>query len=432
MSKEKLMALLEAKKTKKATLVTRSQESKDVNEVRSIATDIEGINEEIAELRGIVDAMPDDHDENWQDPEKRSAGEGAQVAGGFNPVATFTPGQAENRSDEDVHSSLEYREAFKNYIVSGTAIPDKFTQTEERADALSTVGDIGAVIPTTIMNKVIEDMTVEGKILARITQTAFQGGLSIPLADINPEATWLANEETVSDEQKEKMDAKITFGYHVLEAKVAIGLLTATVSLPVFENIVVKQLKKAMVKAIETSIVKGTGSGQPKGFLKYELPDKQVITMTASEISTVSKWAEVEAAIPEEVEDTVIHMMAKPTWEKYLNGMTDKNGQKIGLAKINEKGQRILNGKEVLLTDKLPSFDAAQEGDIFALEIDLSQYLLNSNLAMYYKKYYNEDKNKWIHKCLMIADGQMCIGKTTDGKTVGAQSLIYIKKGAAV
>ena len=432
MSKKKLMALLKSKQTKKATLVTRSQESTDINEVRSIATELEGLNSEIEELRGIVDTMPEDHDEDWQGGEKRGAGEtGEAPVGGFNPIASFSAGQAENRGEEDIHSSLEYREAFKNYIISGVPIPEKFTKTEERSDALTTVGDIGAVIPTTIMNKVIEDMTVEGKILARITQTAFQGGLSIPLSDVNPEATWLADENTVSDEQKAKMDAKISFAYHVLEAKVAIGLLTATVSLPVFENIVVKQLKKAMIKAIETSIVKGTGSGQPKGFTKYELPKEQIITMKADEIGTVAKWAEVEAAISEEVEDTVIHMMAKSTWEKYLNGMVDANGQKIGLGKINEKGQRILNGKEVLLTDKLPSFDAAQEGDIFAVEIDLSQYLLNSNLSMYYKKYFNEDKNKWIHKCLMIADGQMCIGKTKENKLVGAQGLIYIKKGAA-
>lgn len=431
MSKKKLMAILEAKKTKKATLVTRSQESTDINEVRSIATDIESINSEIEELRGIVDSMPDDHDENWQGDEGEKRGI-VPLNAGFNPIGSFNIGQAENkenRNDEDIHSTLEYRDAFKNYIVSGTPIPEKFTKVEERADLITTVGDIGAVIPTTIMNKVIEDMTVEGKILARITQTTFQGGLAIPISDINPEATWLQDESVVSEEQKAKMDAKITFGYHVLEAKIALGLLSATVALPIFESTLVKQLKKAMIKAIETAIVKGTGIAQPKGFITYELPETQIVTMTADEISTVAAWAEVESVIPEEVEDTVIHMMAKSTWEKYLNGMTDKNGQRIGLGRINEKGQRILNGKEVMLTDKLPGFDAAKSGDIFAVEVDLSQYLLNSNLAMYYKKYFNEDKNKWIHKCLMIADGQMCMGETKEGKLVGAQALTYIKKG---
>ena len=119
--------------------------------------------------------------------------------------------------------------------------------------------------------------------------------------------------------------------------------------------------------------------------------------------------------------------MNKQTWEMYLNGMTDSTGQKIGLGKINEKGQKILNGREVLTTDKLPGYDNAGNGDIFGALVNLEDYILNSNLSMYYKKYFNEDKNKWIHKSLMIVDGQMAAGEV-DSKLVGAKGLIYLKK----
>ena len=281
------------------------------------------------------------------------------------------------------------------------------------------------------MNRVIEDLTVEGKIISRITQTSFQGGVDIPVSDIMPEATWLSSEETVSDEQKAEMNAKVSFAYHVLEAKVSIGLLTSTVTLGVFESTVVKQLKKAMTRAIEKAVVEGTGSGQPLGFTKYNLPANQVIEFTASQIGTVKGWARAEAAIPEAYEDTEIYMMNKQTWEMYLNGMVSSTGQKIGLGKINEKGQKILNGREVLTCDKFPGYDNASDGDVFGALVDLSQYCLNSNLAMYYKKYFNEDKNKWIHKALMIADGKMAIGEVGEGsskKLVGAQGLIYLKK----
>ena len=277
------------------------------------------------------------------------------------------------------------------------------------------------------MNKVIEDLTVEGKIINRITQTTFQGGVEIPLSDINPTATWLASEEAVSDEQKAAMKASVKFSYHVLEAKVAIGLLTSTVTLSVFEATVVKQLKKAMIKAIEMAVINGTGSGQPKGLTKYTLPAEQVIEFTDSEIGTVKGWARAEAAIPEAYEESEIYLMNKQTWEMYLNGMTDSTGQKIGLGKINEKGQKILNGREVLTTDKLPGYDNAGNGDIFAALVNLEDYILNSNLSMYYKKYFNEDKNKWIHKSLMIVDGQMAAGEV-DSKLVGAKGLIYLKK----
>lgn len=418
---EKLTKALEERKALVASITNaETREALDKIELEIRKKDIE--------IQGLKDAIEEEQHSNPEnDPEARKAGAAPQ--GGLNPMATFNTAPQQRSEADDVYSTLEYRNAFKDYIMNGTPIPSQFIQ--KRSDQLTTVSDIGAVIPTTIQQKVIEDITVEGKILARITQTAFQGGIQIPISDINLTATWLESESVVSDEQKAEMNAKLTFSYHVLEAKVAIGLLSSTVSLPVFESTVVNQLKKAMTKALETAIVNGTGSGQPLGFTKYSLPSNQVIEMTSATIGTVGAWASVEAAIPEAYEDGVIYVMAKSTWEKYLNGMTDTTGQKIGLGKINEKGQKILNGREVLTVDKLPSFDSASNGDIFAAVVDLSQYCLNSNLAMYYKKYFNEDKNKWIHKALMIADGKMAIGKTGTGSTeklVGAKGLIYIKK----
>lgn len=438
--REKLLKLWNAKQERKQELLKRSQEVTEIQELRSINSEMEALNNDMAELRAMIDSLPDE-DEGEGEPNNRGehfvpGGErrAAQTTGGLNPIATYRVGGERRSSDsnlDDVFSSLEYRQAFRDYVVNGTPIPEEFRQQdfEQRSDALTVVSDIGAVIPTTVLNRVIEDMTVEGKLISRINQTSYQGGVEIPISEVVPTATWLANEETVSDEQKAKMEAKITFGYHVLEAKVAIGLLSATVSLPIFEATIVKQLKKAMIKAIEDSIVVGTGSGQPKGFTKYDLPVEQQITMTAAEIGTVQAWAKVEGAIPEAYEDGSIYVMSKTTWEKYLNGMVDKNGQKIGLGKINEKGQKILNGREVMTLDKFKSFDAASNEDIFGAVVNINEYCLNSNLAMYYKKYFNEDKNKWIHKCLMIADGQMAIGKDSKGKLVGAGGLLYLKKG---
>ena len=53
--------------------------------------------------------------------------------------------------------------------------------------------------------------------------------------------------------------------------------------------------------------------------------------MDTNSIGKVSTWAGVESKIPESEEDSVIYMMNKATCEKYLNGMTDSTGQKIGL-----------------------------------------------------------------------------------------------------
>lgn len=425
--KKKLETMLQKKEARKGELVERSKTSEDVVELRSIHAEMEGLNDEITELRGMLSALQDETPQGTpptpEEPQARS----------FNPIATYSLGnnqQIKRNQEEDIYSTVEYRMAFMNYVTKGTPIPEEFRMQldESRSNELTVVGDVAAVIPTNLLNKVIEDITVEGKILARVTQTSYKGGVEIPISEINPVATWLNDEKDLSDEQKGKMEAKVTFSYHVLEAKVALGLLTATVSLPIFEATIVKQLKKAMLRSIEESIVEGSGSGKPLGFTKLTLPEDQVIEFTEDTIGTVKQWAEAEAAIPEAHEDAVIYLMSKKTWEKYLNGMTDASGQKIGLGKINEKGQKIINGREVLVTDRFLGFDKCGEGDIFGAIVDLSQYMLNSNLAMYYKRYFNEDTNKWIHKALMIVDGKMAAGNDSTGKLVGAEGLIYLKK----
>lgn len=422
--------MLTKKQERKNLLMETAKTSEDIQELRSINTELDSLNTEIAELNQMIDSCSVDSTppEPQGEPQARS----------FNPIATYGAQSAQKRSEdpegEDIYSSLEYRQAFMNYVQDGTPIPEKFHQKRDnkRANEMTVVSDVGAIIPTNLLNKVIEEITIEGKILAKVSQTSFKGGVEIPISEIHPVATWLNDENTTSDEQKGKMDATISFTYHVLEAKVALGLLTSIVSLPIFEATIVKQLKKAMLRTIEKSIVDGTGTGQPLGFTKLDLPEDQIIKFSPETIGTVAKWAEAEAAIPEAYEESVIYLMSKKTWEKYLNGMTDTTGQKIGLGKLNEKGQKVLNGRLVLTTDRFLGFDKCEEGGIFGAIIDLSQYMLNSNLAMSYKKYYDEEHNKWVHKALMIVDGKMAAGKDSTNKLVGAEGVIYLKKSTAL
>lgn len=424
-----LEQLLQQAREKRKALHESIKKAASIEELDKIELDIRKEDLEIKTL----DQQIQMRDAGGDDPEARNF-DNTQVPGGagngLNPLATFRQGdnQEERSEEEDMFASLEYRQAFRNYMIKGTPIPEKF-KGEERADSLTLVGDVAAVIPTTIANKVIEDLTVEGKILSKITQTSFQGGVDIPISEINPEAKWIAD-GTDSDEQKAKMSAKLSFGYHLLEAKVAVGILSATVALPVFEATIVKSLKKAMIRAIETAIVSGTGSGQPLGFTKIaDLPATSIVELDESEVGTVKGWAKVEAAVQEAYDtDSLSYMMSKVTWDTEVNSMVDSTGQKIGLGRINEKGTKVLNGREVLTCDKFKGFASAVTGDIIGALVDLEQYLLNSNLQMYFKKYWDEDTNKYKYKALMIADGKMCVGKDSANKVVGAGSVILIKK----
>lgn len=52
----------------------------------------------------------------------------------------------------DIHDSIEYRKAFANYVVNKAPIPQKFLD----ADANTVSTDVGTVIPTTIMQRIVE------------------------------------------------------------------------------------------------------------------------------------------------------------------------------------------------------------------------------------------------------------------------------------
>lgn len=61
------------------------------------------------------------------------------------------------------NDELEYRKQFMAYMLKGTPI------TMRNESATTTTTDVGAVIPNTIMNKIVEKVEQSGNILAKIT-----------------------------------------------------------------------------------------------------------------------------------------------------------------------------------------------------------------------------------------------------------------------
>lgn len=83
-------------------------------------------------------------------------------------VRTFpspsSPAGGEQRDEADPLDSMEYRRAFMAYALRGTPIPAEF-----RADAVSKTAENGAVIPTTVLNRIVEKMEAVGMILPLVT-----------------------------------------------------------------------------------------------------------------------------------------------------------------------------------------------------------------------------------------------------------------------
>ena len=102
------------------------------------------------------------------------------------PTATTVPVPvAEQRTQgAEVFDSMEYRNAFMQYVMNNTPIPAELRQNE---NTLTT--DIGAVIPPTVLNKIVQKMESVGMVLPLVTNTNFKSGLAIPTSNVMPVAT---------------------------------------------------------------------------------------------------------------------------------------------------------------------------------------------------------------------------------------------------
>ena len=319
---------------------------------------------------------------------------------------------------EDRYGTVKYRKAFMNYVLRGTQIP-----VEYRADAVSTTTDVGAVIPTTVLNQIVQKLESTGMILAKVTRTAYKGGVAIPVSTVKPVATWV-NEGKGSDKQKHGIskEGMITFAYHKLRCAVAVSLEVDTMAMSAFESLLINNIVEAMTKALEQSIISGTGSGQPSGIIK-ETPakDQAITTKSATELSYADLIA-VEAALPQAYENGAEWCMSKATFMGFI-GMTDANGQPIARVNygIGGKPERTLLGRPVECCDYIGSFAAAAAGDVVAFVFRFKDYVLNTNYAMGVKKYEDNDTDDQVTKGIMLADG----------KVVDKNSLVTLKKKAA-
>jgi HK97 family phage major capsid protein len=322
-------------------------------------------------------------------------------------IETFNAAPPEQR--ELGSDSMEYRQAFMNYVLRGAEIP-----AELRADATTKTGDIGSVIPQTVLNKIVEKLEAVGMILPLITRTAIKGGVSVPTSSVKPVATWVA-EGAGSDKQK-KTTGSITFNYYKLRCAVAVSLEVDTMALSIFESTLINNVVEAMAKAIEQAIISGTGTGQPKGILTETPVTGQALTITALDYDNL---IEAEAALPLEYEANAIWVMTKKTFMGYV-GLTDADGQPIARTNygISGKPERTLLGRSVVLCNYIDSFATASTGEAFAFLFNFSDYVLNTNYQMGVKKYEDNETDDLVTKAIMVVDG----------KVIDLNSLVVLKK----
>lgn len=408
--------------SKKNELVERSKaDDVTVEELRSIQSQITEVNEDIADVQEELDALGDEPAEPTPQPEpqQRSAvpGGAQMVNGGIvgNTVGSFNVGDGAQRND-DPYATMEYRTAFKNYVQTGAPIPANLTQ---RAASTTTTTDLGAIIPTTIMNEFIKEVSkVYGQVYSKVRKLNVQGGVKFPIEKLSASFKWIT-ETTVSERQKAgEIKEYIEFSYNIGEIRVSQTLLSSVVALSLFEQEIVKLMVEAYVKAMDAAIISGTGAGQPLGILK----DTRVtgntghtIEFTATELADWKAWRKkLFSVIPLSKRGQGEFMFTASTVESNLLTMTDGNNRPLFRdATSLEIGESAISGRffgrDVMLVepDILSDFDTANGGDVFGVYWIPTDYAINTNMEFGMKRYFDEETNEWVNKGLTIVDGKM-------------------------
>lgn len=381
------MEYLNFLKKRAADLQTQSDASEDLAEVRSIGEQLKALRDEINDVERQLEELDDSGDggDGSGEGSRSSVPEGAVLRNAHIVGSFASAGQTVAPvADEDV----AYRTAFMEYVLRGTPIP-----AELRADANTLTTDVATVIPTQLVNQIIEKFDHVGMILPLVTRTSYAGGVAIPTSTVKPVATWVA-EGAGSDRQK-KATGSITFAYHKLRCEISMSMEVGTMALSAFEAKFVENVGKAMTYAVEKAIISGSGSGQPKGILTETVPDGQAITGAL----TFAKLAECEGALPVEYETGAKWCMNKKTFAM-VQGLMDDSGQPVGRVNYGIGGnlERMILGRDVVIA---PYVD---ENVMFMF--DFSDYILNTIYDMGIQKKQDWETEDLLTKAVMSVDGK--------------------------
>lgn len=398
MRKQFLEKKLNRLTSKLESLKKRAMNSEDAAEVRSLTEQLEELNEEIAEVREELETIENETESRDAVPEDATP-VNTKVLGSF---------KKEERS-EDITESMEYRSAFKAYLQNGTPIPAEFRST-------ISADDISAAIPVTVMNEVINTVRKRyGNLYSKVRKMSVPGGVEIPIGSLEASFKWIAD-DTVSPRQKLNKLAKVSFGYHTAEIRIAQTFLSQILTVTAFEAELSRVIAIAYLKAMDQAIVNGSGNGAPLGILNDARVTNNV-TMTASAMSDWTKWRKnFFASLPLGYRGGEF-IFAASTVDAYLETMADSNNNPIfrqatGI-EVNDGDAQNPNGRffgrEISLVepDILPDFDSANANDVIGIYWQPEEYAVNENFGFTMRRYFDEETNEWVDKALTVVDGKI-------------------------
>ena len=308
--------------------------------------------------------------------------------------------------------SVEYRNAFMEFAKSGN-------MAEEFRSVAMTSGN-SAVIPVTVLNKIVEKLESYGNILPLVTKMNYPAGVAIPTSELASPAIWTTETDMSTNgiAVEGKVTGSVTFAAYPLVKAIGLSFLARVQTLSAFEAAIANNVSAAMAKAMESAIINGTGSGQPKGILK----ETAAKTVELSKTLAYEDIIKVKKAIPSAYRTGAVLVMNEATFYSFL-AITDKQGQPVARMNQGLNGEPSFEifGTRVVVTDFMKDYDSAAKGETVAFVVQMDKYVMNTAYDIDLVTYIdNATRNKVYQSVAAV-----------DGKLVDKNGLVFITKSNA-
>lgn len=284
--------------------------------------------------------------------------------------------EGENRSkDDDAADDVEVR-AFCDYV--------RGTITEERANEGNfKYADNGAVIPTSIANKIIDKVVEISPIYALSTKYNVPGTLTIPYYDSSTGDITMGYvdefTELTSTSGKFKSISLSGFlsGVQTIVSKSLLNNSNFNLL-----NYIIDKMAQSIAVWIEKELINGTTS-------KIEGLSKLTPSVTSAKATAVTadELIDLQESIPDLYQHNAIWIMNKST-RTFIRKLKDTDGNYLLNRDVSAKWGYTLLGKDVYISDNMPALAADKNaiiyGDLSGLAVKISE---NATIDILREKY---------------------------------------------
>lgn len=256
---------------------------------------------------------------------------------------------------EETHTQEELENRAFECYVRGIA-----PELETREAVNMTVGDNGAVIPTSIANKIIGMVKEISPLYQRATHYNVGGNLTIPSYDESTQKITMAyaTEFTALTSSSGKFTS-ISLGGFLAGALTKVSMSLVNNSKFDIVSYVIRKMAEAVAEWIENELINGTAS-------KIEGLSKVTASVTAAAATAITsdELIDLQESIPDALQANCIWVMSRAT-RKAIRKLKDGDGNYLLNKDATSKWGYSLFGHDVYVSQSMPNMAAGKRAVLY-------------------------------------------------------------------